>query len=834
MLYPKNIEQKLGFDRIRELLNEACISPLGQAFVEKIRFSDNYDLIQKMVRQVAEMKEIMQFDASSFPAQNYLDVNTQLSKASIEGAFLSEEEFYDIKRSLRTIQECLRFFEGKEPEQFPQLRELMVSAFREKIRKNTETEEEEDEDTELSASKEPFRNPVLEIRGLIDALDKIIDDRGKLKDNASAELQNIRRKLNAEENDLRKKLESILRHARSNGWITDDFSLTVRNGRMVIPIAAEHKRKLKGFIHDESDTGKTVFMEPAETLESNNVIKELEAAEKREIVRILMDLTSRIRPQVPLLRKAYTFLSIVDFIRAKAKLAISMNGLAPLAANTQLVDWKNAVHPLLYLSFQKQGKKVVPLNIKLDKEQRILLISGPNAGGKSVTLKTLGLIQYMYQCGLLVPMREDSTIGIFKNVFIDIGDEQSLENDLSTYSSHLTNMKYFLTFSEKKTLFLIDEFGTGTEPSLGGAIAESILEDLNKSGAYGAINTHYTNLKAFADKTNGLVNGAMRYDAEHLEPMYELEIGKPGSSFAIEIAYKIGLPKSVIDKSKHKLGNSQVNFEKLLKELEIEKKVFSEKNLENATKQRKLDALLEQYDSLKTYLETEKKTIMNTAKLQAKQLVKDANQKIEATIREIREQGAEKLATKEVRQVLETFEKQELKLENVPEKASEKTEEIEVIEGEISVGSLVRIKGQEALGEVLGLKGKDVEVAIGDLKTTIKLNRLEKISRKEFKQKTSPRPKLTGIDLNEKMMNFSFNLDLRGKRGEEALVDVDNFMNDAIMLGYPELRIVHGKGDGILRNLIRTHLRGYKQVGNMQDEHADRGGAGVTVVKMKD
>ena len=830
MLYPQNIEIKLGFDKIRERLNELCVSTLGRNFVEKVRFSDNYDLIQKMIRQVDEMKNILQFEPTAFPSQNYLDVNYQLSKAAIEGAFLTEEEFFNVKLSLRTIQECLRFFDKKEPEEFPQLRELVGTAFLERNK--------DDENTKQ------VQAPQLAIRSLLDSLDKIIDDRGKLKDNASSELQAIRKRMQNQENDLRKTLDRILKNARANGWISDDFSLTLRGGRMVIPIAAEHKRKIKGFVHDESDTGKTVFLEPTEALEANNEIRELESAEKREIVRILMELTNQMRPHVPILRKAYTFLGIIDFIRAKARLAIEVNGIAPLSLNSQVVDWKNAVHPLLFLSFKKQGKTVKPLTIVLNSENRILLVSGPNAGGKSITLKTLGLLQYMYQCGLLVPMAEHSTIGMFRNVFIDIGDEQSLENDLSTYSSHLTNMKYFLLNSDRKTLFLIDEFGTGTEPSLGGAIAESILEDINKSGAYGAINTHYTNLKTFADKTDGITNGAMRYDAEHLEPMYELEIGKPGSSFAIEIAYKIGLPKAIIDKSKQKIGNQQVSFEKLLKELEIERKVFADKNVENATKQRKLDQLLEQYTSLKTFLDNEKKTILNTAKLQAKELVKNANQKIEATIKDIREKGADKLATKEIRQELQDFQ-DGLKVEklvadkiissekNDSEKEIIEKDVIEVIEGEITIGSLVRIKGQEALGEVIGMRGKDAEVAIGELKTTVKLNRLEKISRKEFKQKSAPKSKFVGVDMNDKMMNFSFNLDLRGKRGDEAIMEVDKFMNDALMLGQDELRIVHGKGDGILRTLIRNHLRGYKQVAKTQDEHADRGGAGVTLVSMR-
>jgi DNA mismatch repair protein MutS2 len=810
MLYPNNIEQKLGFDKIRELLNSFCSSPLGRAFVDKIRFSDRFDLIQKMIRQVAEMKEIIQYEAGAFPSQNYLDVNQSLQKAAIEGTFLSENEFYDLKLSLRTVQECLLFFDNKEPQQFVTLRELALSAF---------------ENTSETTTKQTW------LRDLLKTLDQTIDDRGRLRDNASAELQSIRRALITEESSLRKKLDSMLKTAKANGWVNDDTSLTIRGGRMVIPLLAEHKRKIRGFVHDESDTGKTVFLEPTDALEANNAIKELEARERREIVRILTELTNKLRPHIAVLKRAYTFLGILDFVRAKARLAIDLQAEAPLADNQTIVEFYDARHPLLELSFRKQQKKIVPLTIKLDTENRILLISGPNAGGKSITLKTVGLMQYMYQCGLLVPMASHSRMGVFKNVFIDIGDEQSLENDLSTYSSHLSNMKHFLLHSDKKTLFLIDEFGTGTEPSLGGAIAESILEDLNRLGAFGVINTHYTNLKTFANRTAGLVNGAMRYDAEHLEPLYSLEVGKPGSSFAIEIARKIGLPKAIVEKAKQKAGNQQISFEKLVKELEIEKKVFSEKNLDISTKQRKLDTLLEQYESLKNYMETEKKTILNKAKAEAKTLVKEANQRIEATIKEIREQGAAKFETQEVRASLKQFEETALVLEKVAEKEPEVSDEIEVIGGVIAIGDFVRIKGQETIGEVLTLKNKDAEIAIGDLKTTLKVNRLEKISKKEVKK--SYRPKLTGIDLNEKAQNFSFNLDLRGKRGEEALGQVDTFMDDAIMLGYDEIRIVHGKGDGILRTLIRTHLRGYKQIATLTDEHADRGGAGVTIVKMK-
>ncbi|GLU51936.1 endonuclease MutS2 [Dyadobacter frigoris] len=802
MLYPNTIEQKLGFDKLRELLKEACISPLGRSFVEKIRFSDNFGMVEKLVSQTAEMKRVMEI-GEDFPSQNYLDATPYLKRAAIEGMLLTLEEFSDLKASLQTIRLCLRFFANQEPESFPLLGE--------------------------------YAKTVRVDKAITDSIDKIIDDRGQIRDTASPELSRIRKKLISEQAGIRKKLDTMLRTAKSSGWISEDVSLTVRNGRMVIPLAAEHKRKLKGFIHDESSTGQTVFIEPTDVFESNNEIRELEYEERREINRILMHLTDQLRPFVPDLQKAYSFLGLMDFLRAKAKIAIQMNATNPTFVNKQFIDWKDARHPLLHLSFQKQGKKVVPLNIELQDKQRILIVSGPNAGGKSVSLKTVGLIQYMHQCGLLVPMADGSSMGFFQNIFIDIGDEQSLENDLSTYSSHLTNMRHFLTLANKRTLFLIDEFGTGTEPGLGGAIAEAILEDLTKSGAYGVINTHYTNLKVLADKTEGLVNGAMRFDGEHLEPIYQLEIGRPGSSFAFEIASKIGLPNTVINRAKEKLGTQQVNFEKLLKELDIERKVFAEKNIELGIKERKAAQQLSEYTKLKSNLENNEKKLVNDAKQKAKNLLSDANQLIENTIREIKENKAEKEKTKTVRTNLENFGKKNLKLEEVEELPSEDNV-FEPEDGAIVIGSYVRVIGQTAIGEILSLKGKDAEIRIGDLKSNIKLNRLEKVSNRTYKEATGEKKLKTvskGVDLNERMMNFSFNLDIRGKRGEEALGVLDSFMDNAIMLGYDELRVVHGKGDGILRTLVRNHLRGYSHVAGMQDEHADRGGAGVTIVKLK-
>lgn len=805
MLYPQNIEQKLGFDKIKTLLGEECVSSLGRSFIEKIRFSDKFDQIKKMIDQTAEFRLILQLE-NNFPNQNYLDVIPYLQRATIPGTFLDEEEFFDIKLSLVTIQQILVFFKNKTEEQYPQLKKLSLVATPEN-------------------KKDGWADLISRINGTI-------DERGKVKDNASRELLDIRRKLTIEQNNVKRALERIYRTAKNSGWIGEDMTIAVRNGRLVLPLLAEHKRKLSGFVHDETSSGQIAFVEPGEVLETNNEIRDLEIRERREIIRILEQLTEDMRPDIPEMQKSYQFLGLMDFIRAKARVAQKINATSPLLVSETALDWSQAVHPLLFLSHQKAKKPVIPLRVSLDTDQRILVVSGPNAGGKSVMLKTIGLLQYMLQCGLLVTVSPDAKMGIFSNLFIDIGDEQSIENDLSTYSSHLSNMREFLKNSDAKTLFLIDEFGTGTEPTLGGAIAESILEQLLKSKAFGVVNTHYTNLKIFADKNEGLKNGAMKFDAEHLEPLYELEMGQPGSSFALEVAQKMGLPHWIINNAKKKLGKQQVNFEKLLKELEIEKKVFSEQNQMLQLESKELKTKIEQYNSLKNFLENDKKRLLNDAKENAKQLLKDANKKIENTIREIKENKAEKEKTKEIRKELEVFEKLTLKPEK-PAPAPKTT--FEKASGAIEIGDFVKIAGQETFGQVVSLNGKDAEVSLGELKSNIKLNRLERVSKKEFKavHKEKPRENLQGINMNEKMQQFSFNLDVRGKRGDEALLEVDVLMDDAIFLGYPQLRIVHGKGDGILRNLIRNHLKQYKSIKKMYDEHADRGGQGVTIVDMK-
>lgn len=803
MLYPKNIEQKLGFDLIREYLKQECLCPLGQAYVDRIRFSVDFELVSKMVQQTEEFRKLLS-QQLNFPSSNYIDVTYCFEKIRPEGSFLEADEFRQLKLSIHTITACLEFLDKYESE-FPNLFNL--------------------------------RKEVILDKNIYHQIDRIIGEDGNVRDNASPDLLRIRKELTLEQQNLRKETDRILRTVKKEGYTEEDTTPTIRSGRMVIPVKAEYKRKVKGFIHDESATGQTAFIEPAEIFEINNTIRELELQEKRELIRILTELTSYLRPNIIPLKKACTFLGLIDFIRAKARLALEMEAVLTPFENKTFIDWENAQHPLLTMSFKKSGKKVVPLNIKLDTQQRILLISGPNAGGKSVCLKTVGLIQYMFQCGLLVPMNEGSVLGFFQDIFIDIGDEQSLENDLSTYSAHLSNMKEFVKMAGKKSLVLIDEFGTGTEPQFGAAIAESVLEELNVLKVFGVITTHYSNLKAYADKTPGLVNGAMAYNIDKLEPLYILEIGKPGSSYAFEIARKIGLPEKIITSSKQKVGTSQVDFDKLLRELENEKNKYRQLSQNISGKEKKLETTLQEYSKLKEELDSNKKTLLKEAKEQAKLILAEANRKIENTIREIKENKADKELTKLIRNELEEYKETLFKEEPVKNNSPEKEEKPELLDKTIHEGDYVKVKDSGAVGEVVTLKEKEAEIMIGALRSTVKLNRLTKISRKEFRNTVGEDflsvSENKGFNYLSKSEEFSPTLDLRGKRGEEALIDVSQFIDNALILNVTDLKIVHGKGDGILRNLIRDHLRHYKQVISMTDEQADRGGAGVTLVKLK-
>uniref|UniRef100_UPI004048CC07 endonuclease MutS2 n=1 Tax=Algoriphagus sp. TaxID=1872435 RepID=UPI004048CC07 len=795
MLYPSNLEQKVNFIKIKELIKAECTSSLGQGFVDQITFSKDFGLVQRLLDQTEEFRQLL-LAGEPFPSSHFTNLNPYLEKAKLEGAFLEQDEFQEIKLALQTLQLCISFFQ-KFGESYPTLKALLGLLL----------------DLDLKLLRE---------------IDQVLDEKGKLRSNASKELQLIRTQLLYEESRLRKVMERVFKDARAKGLVPDDSAMTIRGGRMVIPIAAENKRKLRGFIHDESATGQTVFMEPEEALDINNEIRDLEYMEKREIIRILTKLTNQLRPNIPALRKATNFLGVFDFIRAKARFALKTNSVKPILTLERGLSWSDARHPILEISLKAQGKQVVPLHLNLDHQKRLLLISGPNAGGKSVALKTVALLQYMLQCGLLLPMHPDSKCSLFDHLFIDIGDEQSLENDLSTYSSHLMSMKHFSQFANKKTILFIDEFGTGTEPQFGGAIAESILLALAKLGAYGVITTHYGNLKQLAEKQQGLVNGAMRYDVEKLEPLYQLEIGKPGSSFALEIASKIGLSKEIVSYAKQQIGEERVRYDRLLSKLENEKNQYAQLLKEVKEKDSLLAAKLKEYGLLKDTLEKTKKNYIQEAKLEAKSLLDQANKKIESVIREIKEGKAEKEVTKNLRKELDVF-KEKVK----PEKVTPKDPEIQVIGGQIQLGDWVRLKDNGAIGEVLLLKSKDADLLIGDLKSTVKLTRLEKIAKTTAKKELKSMEKRGSYQTTTKMMDFSSNLDLRGKRGEEVLPMIQYFIDEGFMLGIKNLRIVHGKGDGILREVTRNLLRSMSQVGKLEDEHADRGGAGVTLITLK-
>jgi DNA mismatch repair protein MutS2 len=795
MLYPANLEQKVNFVKIKELLKAECTSTLGQDYVDKVAFSSDYILVQRLLDQTDEFRQLL-IAGEAFPSSNFTNLNPYLEKAKLEGAFLEQEEFQEVKLALLTLKSCIAFFQ-KHGEEYPTLKALLGLLI----------------DLDLK---------------LLQVIDQVLDEKGKLRSNASKELQLIRTQLLYEESRLRKVMERVFKDARAKGLTPEDASMTIRGGRMVIPIAAENKRKLRGFIHDESATGQTVFMEPEEALEINNEIRDLEYMEKREIIRILTKLTDQLRPAIPALRKATNFLGLLDFIRAKARFAQKTDSCKPELIKERTLTWSGARHPILEISLRSQGKQIVPLTVQLEGQQRLLLISGPNAGGKSVALKTVALLQYMLQCGLLIPVHPNSKSSLFDNFFIDIGDEQSIENDLSTYSSHLMSMKHFTQFANKKTILFIDEFGTGTEPQFGGAIAESILLTLNRLGAYGLITTHYGNLKQVANKHQGLVNGAMRYDVDKLEPLYQLEIGKPGSSFALEIASKIGLSKEIVAYAKQQIGEERVRYDRLLTQLENEKNQYALLLQEVKERDRLLEGRLKEYNQLKESLELNRKKYLQEAKLEAKNLLDQTNKKIESVIREIKEGKAEKEVTKSVRKEFDVF-KEEIK----PEKVVVKDPEVQVIAGQISAGDWVRLKDNGAIGEVVAIKNKDVELLIGDLKSNVKLSRLEKISKAEVKKESKYAERRGTYQSTDKMMEYSPNLDLRGKRGEEVLPLIQTFIDEGFMLGIKNLRIVHGKGDGILREISRNLLRSMAQVSKLEDEHADRGGAGVTLVTLK-
>lgn len=788
MNYPRSIEEKLGFDIVRNKIQEKCLSSLGLAFVEKMKFGSDHEMVVRQLAQTNEFLSILQVE-SNFPADNYIDATRHFKHLGVAGYFLSEFQLHEIRLSLITIGQLSRFIEVKK-EKYPELAQIFSDVH--------------------------FDD------GIIRKIDRILDKEGNMKSSASHELLDIDAGIVSVNRELQRKITSILRKAQAEGWAADT-DISVRDNRMVIPILAEHKRKIAGLVHDESATGQVYYIEPTEILEMNNQLRELQIERKREVERILKQITAEITPEAPVLVTYYEKLGIVDFIRAKASFGLQIAAIVPKVESRTSFSWKRAFHPLLWMNHKAQGLDIVPLDVEMNQQQRIMVISGPNAGGKSVALKTLGLLQYMIQCGVPVPMHEKSQMGIFDSIFIDIGDEQSLDNDLSTYSSHLTNLKHFINYADRRTLFLVDEMGTGTDPQFGGPMAEAIMEELNQLKAFGIITTHFSNLKLMASNAPGMVNASMAYDTVNLKPLFRLEIGKPGSSFAFEVAQKIGLNKKVLDKARKKVGSKQKNVDELIVQLERERNEVQEVRVGLEQKQLHVDKLMVHYAQLKQEIEFKKKELLAKAKEDALEIINQSNQLVENTIRTIRETKADKEKTEKVRKELDT-KRDKLEGEVQAEKVTV------LVQDGFAPGDTVRIKGQYVVGEVVETKSKKVVVAFGGLRSSMDADKLEKISLKEAKK---IKETFKGIDLNQSMLDFKPEIDLRGKRGDEALNDAMGFVDRAVILGFERLRIVHGKGDGILRKLLRENLKKLKVVDTIEDEHIDHGGQGVSVVVLR-
>ena len=808
MIYPDNFEHKIEFLRIRELVAASCLSTLGKEKVDEMQFSTSFDEIQLRLNRVDEFVHILQ-EEDSFPSDSFYDVRPMLKRIRVVGTWMDTTAMFQLNRSLQTINSIVSFLR-KDDNSDPVYPHL------------------------LSLTENVVVYPDITKR-----IDSIIDVYGQIKDNASSELSDIRRQLANAINSISKNLQAILRKAQADGYVDKDVSPSMRDGRLVIPVNPAFKRKISGIVHDESASGKTVFIEPGEVVEANNRVRELENDERREIIKILSAFSDYLRPYLPDLLESYDFLAQIDFIRAKAKFGLSINAIKPSIDNKQQIDWIHAYHPLLYLALTRQNRKVIPLDITLQGDDRILIISGPNAGGKSVCLKTVGLLQYMVQCGLMIPLKENSNVGVFDDIFIDIGDEQSIENDLSTYSSHLLNMKFFVKNCNPRSLLLIDEFGSGTEPEIGAAIAEALLERYNNQKSYGVITTHYQNLKHFANENEGVINGAMLYDRHLMQPLFTLSIGNPGSSFAVEIARKIGLPEEVIAHASEKVGGDYINMDKYLQDISRDKRYWERKRDEIRRESKRLEQITLDYESNMEDVNKQKKEILSKAKAEATQLLADSNARIENTIREIRESQADKERTKQARESLTEFKnkvvQKEKKTPKVNKKRAKLVDQTMADKTPLQVGDDVRLNGQTTSGKVLEVQGKKATVAFGAIKTTVDINKLERVSKNQLKKEDTTRGfynQSSSDILYNKKLEFKQEIDVRGMRVDEALQAVMYFIDDAIQVGASRVRILHGTGTGALRQVIREYLGAVNGVSQYRDENVQFGGAGITVIEL--
>ena len=846
MIYPQTYEQKIGFDQIRGRLTGLCLCSLGEGLVREMEFSANFDSIRRQVKQTMEMMRIVQ--GEDFPDQNFFDVRASLKRIRIQNTSFDVEELFCLQRSLLTIYNIVTFLQRCS---------------------------DDDNTIPLYPYLYALTQEVKTYPQMVKRIDQILDKFGHVKDTASPALLSIRQELASTAGSVSRALQNILRSAKGEGLIDKDVSPTLRDGRLVIPVAPAMKRKIRGIVHDESDTGRTVFIEPAEVVEANNKIRELESEERKEINRILMEFTQTVRPEVEDMLRSYEFLAQIDFIRAKAKFAIITKSTEPRMENKQLLDWAIAVHPLLELKFdtyniehkEEEPRKVVPLDITLTQKQRILLISGPNAGGKSVCLKTVGLLQYMFQCGIPVPVAKSSIFGTFRSIFIDIGDEQSLENDLSTYSSHLLNMKNMMKHCDGKSLILIDEFGGGTEPQIGGAMAEAMLKVFNKKHAFGVITTHYQNLKHYAQETEGIVNGAMLYDRQLMQPLFQLSIGNPGSSFAIEIARKTGIPDEVIKDASEIVGKDYINSDKYLQDIVRDKRYWEQKRQSIHQHEKQMEQTIQRYEEDIQKLHDQRKVIIAHAKEEAEQMLKESNAKIEQTIKDIKEAQAEKERTRMIRQDLADF-KQDIreidpdiadekirrqmeKLVARRKRKEEKKNAPQLPRGEgsrdvpnqttnnegprpLQANDYVRMKGQTTVGQIQKVNGNEATVIFGHITTNVKLNRLEpaEAPQKEKNVAATFVSVQTRNEIRNTTLNFKEQLDVRGMRGDEAIQAVTYFIDDALVARASRVKILHGTGTGALKTVIRQYLNTMPPVADFYDEDIRFGGAGITIVEL--
>lgn len=821
MLYPNNFEDKIDFKLIRTRLKDLCGSDLGAELVDQVYFMTDIKLLKRVLSLTDEFAIIVREDG--LPIGTISDLRHRLKQLSVEGTFWEATEYQGLYHSLISLEKIVSYFAKKENEDFPTSKRFLENA--------------------------PVTTHITQ------PINAVLDKTGEIKDNATPDLLQIRQSLKRMHRSIARKMESVIKQEKATGLIDADAIPTLREGRLVIPVSSDNKRKLSGIIHDTSSTGRTAFIEPTAVVEANNELRELEQQERREIIKILTSLGDNIRPYLEDIEDAYRFLAMIDFTNAKAKLANAMLAIKPDLSDKPMVEWRTAVHPLLYFQFKKENRKVVPLDINFDDKKHIVLISGPNAGGKSVCLKTVGLLQYMLQCGLLIPVEEGSKAGVFKKMFIDIGDDQSIENDLSTYSSHLMHMKYFIKNSDSDTLLLIDEFGTGTEPQIGGAIAEAILSQLHKQKAKGVITTHYNNIKHFAQEADGIANAAMLYDQHKMQPLFKLQIGRPGSSFAVEIARKTGLPEFIIEEASKKVGEDLLDFDKHLREIARDKRYWEQKR-DNIRKQNnKLERLGQEYEEAMAGVKKEKKQIIADAKKEAEAMIKSANSQIEKTIKVIRESQANKEKTKIARQSLEkarenidatkeqaSINKKFEKLKNkgskksaVNSQQSSKSNKPKAKIQELTIGSKVKMEGQGTYGEILELSGKNALVAFGLMQVRVKTDKLRTISNTQYTQQEKSRIKKSSNisdHIRESSTTFTSEIDVRGMRGDEAISAITDFIDEATVNRASRLRILHGTGHGILRSLIREYLTSRHSVVSFRDEELQMGGSGITVVEM--